>query len=131
MKVIADHRAAEACHGLLEPLRAVGRFPVARHEGIAAEGVEGVENDFAFGPRRRPGALEFVAAVEQEAGAVAVRAFLLDRGLEPGKAAHHLDFGARSGNIFRMGLELRVGIGEIQECDTLAVLIGAGRLTGG
>ena len=131
VKVIADHRAAEACHGLLEPLRAIGRFPVARYKGIAAEGIERVENDFAFGPGRRAGALEFVAAVEEKAGPIAVRPLLLDRGLEAGKAAHDLDFGARARNIFRMGFELRMYVGEIKERDALAVLNEPGRLTGG
>ena len=128
VEVVADHRTVEAGHGLLEPLRAVGGFPVAGNEGVAAESVEGIENDFALGPGRRARALELVAAIEQETGAVAVRPLMLDRGLEASITAHHLDLGARSRHIFRMGFELRMGIGEIEQRDALAVPIRCGRL---
>src|ERR1700681_1589874 len=62
VQVIADHRTVEAAHGLLEPLWAVGGFPVAENKGIDAESVEGIENNFTLGPGCWARALELVAA---------------------------------------------------------------------
>src|SRR5580704_19213882 len=58
VEVVADHRTVEAGHGRSESLRAVGGFPVAGNESVAAEGVEGFENDLALGPGRRARTLE-------------------------------------------------------------------------
>ena len=90
-------------------LKRVGR------EDIDPEGLERLENHFTFRPCGRTRALELVASVKQEAGRLAMRSLTFDGRLEAGIAAHHLDLGRRPRQIFRVRLELRMGVGEVQQ----------------
>src|SRR5271169_5616338 len=115
VEIVANDRTVESRHGLFEPLGAVGRLPIAGGENIDTEGLEGFEDHFSFGPCSRTRTLELIASIQQKAGPLAVRSLMFDSGLEAGVAAHHLDFGRRSRQIFGMRFELRMRIGEVQK----------------
>ena len=100
---------------------AVGGLRIAGGENIDTEGLEGFEDHFSFGPCSRTRTLEIIASVKEEAGPFAVRSLMFDSGLEAGVAAHHLDFGLRSRQIFGMRFELRMRVGEVQKRHPFAV----------
>ena len=77
--------------------------------------------NFSFGPCSRTRALELIASVKEEAGPFAERSLMFDSCLEAGVAAHHLDFGLRSRQIFGMRFELRMRVGEVQKRHAFAV----------
>ena len=115
VKIVANDRTAEPAHGLFEAFGAVGGFPIAGSENIDAEGLEGFEDYFTLGPCGWPRTLKLVASVKEEAGAFAVRSLMFDGCLEAGVAAHHLNFRLCPRQIFRMRLELRMRVGEVQK----------------
>ena len=53
--------------------------------------------------------------------------FAFDGSLKTRIAAHHLDLRRRAGQIFRVGFELRVRVGEVQKRRTLPSAIRSGR----
>ena len=64
MEIVADDRAVDAGHGLLEPLGPVGWLPVAGDESINAEGIEGIKDDLTLGPGRGARALMDTTRIE-------------------------------------------------------------------
>ena len=120
VKVVADDGTVEPGHQALELVGTVRRLPIARNEDIGVEGVQRRENNFPFGPCRGAGTLKVVAAIQQKTRPIAARSLAIDCGFEARIAAHHLDFRIGVGEIFRVGLELCVRVGEVQKRDALA-----------
>ena len=118
MEIVADDRAIEPRHRLLEYFGAIGRLPVAGDEK-QAEPLEGFEDHLPRGRRRRTRTLEIIAAVQQQARPFTIAPLFLDGRLETRIAARHLDLLVRARKIIGMGFELSMRVGEMSSVTRL------------
>ena len=108
------------CHvlHLIEPGRPIPMGQLAETLACDASNVTGLVDRLESRGlvRRRPSAEDRrVKVLDLTPTGSRLRTLLLDRGLEAGKPAHDLDFGARSRNIFRMAFEVGMDVGEVKE----------------
>ena len=115
VEVVREDLARELAHEAPELLGAVHDLPVAGHAHVEAERVQRRDDGFAARPRRLGGALERVASVGHEHRAGCALARAINRSLEARVAAHRLELGRLAGHVLGVRLELRVGVGEVQQ----------------
>ena len=116
VEVVGDHLAAHATHQVAKAVGAIDDLPVAGDADIDAEGVEGLENCLALGPRGRARPLERVAAVDDER-VLCGSALPVDGRSQARVPAHALEFWGLTGHELGVRLELRVSVRHVQEDD--------------